>query len=65
MADNASLDGPVDRDRVSLAEDYEIADFAEQWDLPVETVVALIDEHGNKRADLERVVKERGKDARG
>jgi antitoxin component HigA of HigAB toxin-antitoxin module len=60
MAD-ANLDGRVDRDRVSLSEDYEIADFAEQWDLPVETVVELIDEHGNKRADLERAVKAMGK----
>ena len=60
MAD-ASLDGRIDRDRVSLAEDYEIADFAEQWDLPVETVVELIDEHGNKRADLERAAKAMGK----
>jgi hypothetical protein len=57
MADDKSKVGKPDRDWVSGSEDYEVVDFGERWGLPVETVIELIDKHGNNRADLERAVK--------
>jgi antitoxin component HigA of HigAB toxin-antitoxin module len=60
LEDDKSKVGKPDRDRVSATEKYEVADFAEKWDLPVETVVELIDKYGNNRAALERAAKALG-----
>ena len=54
MADNKQHVGEPDRSRVSASEDYEVRYFAKKHGLSMDQVRALIRQHGNNRAELER-----------
>ncbi|MER8751612.1 DUF3606 domain-containing protein [Mesorhizobium sp. M1050] len=53
MADDKSMGGSRDRDRVSAEEDSEVRHFANKVGLTVQQIRALIRQHGNDRKTLE------------
>jgi hypothetical protein len=53
MADNPSLRGERDRDRVAGAEGYEVEYFARKHEITIEQARQLIREHGNNRVTLD------------
>jgi hypothetical protein len=56
MADDKSMVGGADRDRVAAGEDYEVNDFARRHGLSPDEVRQMIARVGNSRDALEQEV---------
>jgi hypothetical protein len=59
MADDKSMVGGADRDRVAAGEDYEVNDFARRHGLSPDEVRQMIARVGNSRDALEQEVMRR------
>lgn len=53
MSDNKSQVGKADRDRVSLSEEYEVADLAQKFGITAEQARQAIKAVGPMRKDVE------------
>jgi len=53
MSDDKSKTGKADRDRVSLSEEYEVADLAQKFGITAAQAREVIKSHGPMRKDIE------------
>lgn len=57
MADDKSQTGGQDRKRVSMSEDYEVADWTAKFGCSREELQAAVDKVGNMADDVEAEIK--------
>jgi len=60
MADDRSLRGPQDRQRINLSEDYEVAYWSKKWDISREQLAEAVRKAGPMSADVAKML---GKEA--
>ena len=63
MADDKTIIGMRDRDRVAAGQDYEVRHFAEKHGITADEARALIARYGHDRAKLEAALKMMPRDA--
>jgi hypothetical protein len=59
MSDDKSKSGGQDRQRISLSEDYEVADWSKKFGVTPDQLRAAVERVGNQAEDVERDLKGR------
>ena len=56
MADDRSLRGPQDRQRINLSEDYEVAYWSKKWDITPEQLAEAVRKAGPMSAAVAKLL---------